>query len=204
MKRRERELSFSRDDLRSVPRFRQEGGRVRGIIVDEEGLDVLYLRKVEAGCFSKVWRNPMMDETKRMDSLSREEKPSVTELIQEIPMLQEQRNWYESEAKKLVPGMRSVPSPPPTPFHVAESIPVDQTPPPPLPPPGPPSLPPLPSLPRRGSVRTAPLPPPGPPKSKPAPPPPPPPLPQKGSVKTAPAPPGRDVNESNLILQYSI
>lgn len=188
IKKDEVESSFRREHVPRIE-FRQHGGRLRGIIVDEEGLDVLYLRKVEPGCFSKVWNNPMMEEMKRMDS--REDKPSVSEHVQEIPMLQEQRNRYESKAKIQLPGMRSAPPPPP---------------------PRPPSLPPLPSLPKRGSTKTsaAPAPPPpplGPPKMKLAPPapPPPPPLPQKGSVKTAPTPtPGRHVNESNQSEYYNI
>ncbi|KAG6401706.1 hypothetical protein SASPL_138570 [Salvia splendens] len=42
--------------------LRQRGAALKGVIVDEEGMDVLYLRKLESGCFSKVWYNPMMEE----------------------------------------------------------------------------------------------------------------------------------------------
>lgn len=163
IKKGELESSFRRE---AVPRieFRQHGGALKGLIVDEEGLDVLYLRKFEgghlSGCFSKVWYNPMVEEVKRMNG--RGEKPSISEPIQEIPLLQEPRNRYESELKKPLPGTELAPPPPPPS-------------PPPPPPPRPPPPPPLPSLPQKGNLKPAPPPPPppGPPKLKPAPPPPP-------------------------------
>ncbi|KAL7098658.1 hypothetical protein ACP275_09G031900 [Erythranthe tilingii] len=173
--------------------FRQNGGgAIRGIIVDEQGLDVVYLRRVESRnisrCFSKVWYNNNMDddyddeEVKRVDNGG--EKNRISEPIQEIPLLLEQRNvLYDDEyqVKKSLPrpesaappplGLRRVPpSPPPTPLHQPPEIsPVNQTPPQPPPPPPPPPRP-IPTLPQKGNIKPAP-PPPGPPKLKPAPPP---------------------------------
>ncbi|XP_042017107.1 formin-like protein 8 [Salvia splendens] len=128
--------------------LRQRGAALKGVIVDEEGMDVLYLRKLESGCFSKVWYNPMMEEeeVKRMNS--RGEKP---EPIQQLPLLQH---------PKIQP-----PSPPPTP---------PRPPPPPPPPPLPPR--PAPPPPPRPPPKSRPAPPPPhrpppPPKSRPPPPP---------------------------------
>lgn len=149
------ESSFRRE---AAPRaeFRPHGAALKGLIVDEDGLDVLYLRKLEdghlSGCFNKVWFNPMMEEVKRMNC--REEKPSVSvsEPLQEVPLLQHPINRYEFEANKPSP-----PSPPPTPL---------QAPPPLPPPPPPPPAPPPPPLPTKPAP-----PPPPPPKLRPAPPP---------------------------------
>lgn len=133
------ESSFRREAPTAAPRveFRARGAALKGVIVDEEGLDVLYLRKHEggsmSGCFSKVWYNPMMEEVKRMNG--REEKPSVCEPIQQIPLLQHPSiNRYEPEMmKKPLP-----PSPPPTPLNCAPPPPPPPPPPQPAPPPPPP------------------------------------------------------------------
>ncbi|XP_057806343.1 formin-like protein 8 [Salvia miltiorrhiza] len=112
--------SFRREFPTAAPRveFRQRGAALKGVIVDEEGKDVLYLRKLESGCFSKVWYNPMVEEEEEVKRMNiKEEKPKP---IQQLPLLQHPRNHP--------------PSPPPTPSHQA-----------PLPPPPPP--PPLPSRP---------------------------------------------------------
>lgn len=151
----DRESSFRRELPSAAPRveFRHRGVAVKGLIVEDEGLDVLYLRKVEGGrlspgCFSKVWYNPMMEDVKRMDC--RSEKPSVFEPIQRLPLLREPRKQQEPETKKAAfAEWRSPPSPPPTPFHQA-----------PPPPPPPPPLPkrPTPPPPPQPAKRTIPSP----------------------------------------------
>lgn len=68
------------------------GGTLKGLIVDENGRDVLYLRKSDGAsftsCFSKVWFNPITEEEeeeKRIDD--RGDKPGISSPIQEIPLL---------------------------------------------------------------------------------------------------------------------
>ncbi|KAK4437138.1 Formin-like protein 4 [Sesamum alatum] len=173
--------SFRREAETAVPRLelKQHGRAIKGVIIDEEGFDVLYVRKIEGGCFSKVWYNPMDEEVKRMDS--RGEKPSMSEPIQEIPLLQEPSDEYVPVAKKPLPFTRNPspksiappvemrgsgpPLPPPT-LHQLENS-MSRTSPPPPPPPPPPPRP----VPQTGSVKAA-LPP-GLPKLEPVPPPPP-------------------------------
>ncbi|KAL1541552.1 formin-like protein 8 [Salvia divinorum] len=138
--------SFRREFPEAAPHvdFRQRA--LKRVIVDEEGMDVLYLRKLESGCFSKVWYNPMMEEeeVKRMNS--RGEKP---EPIQQLPLLQH---------PKIQP-----PSPPPTPPRPPPPPPLPSRPAPPPPPRPPPKSKPAPPPPPQR--------PPPPPKSRPPPPP---------------------------------
>ncbi|GFP97687.1 formin-like protein 8 [Phtheirospermum japonicum] len=139
--------SFRREPETGVPRveFQQHStGAIKGLIVDEEGLDMLYVRKFEggqqfSGCFSKVWYNPLDEEVKRMND-SREEKPNnmSNQPTQEIPLLQEPiRNEYEVEIKKPL-SVKQNPLPPPPPPSVSEKGDLETTPkvkpaPPPLP-----------------------------------------------------------------------
>ncbi|KAH6797430.1 formin 8 [Perilla frutescens var. hirtella] len=80
-----RECSFRREPPTAAPRveFQHRGAALKGVIVDEEGVDVLYLRKLEggslSGCFSKVWYNPMMEER----LINPSPKPPVAPRVQE-------------------------------------------------------------------------------------------------------------------------
>ncbi|XAR50125.1 hypothetical protein NMG60_11004366, partial [Bertholletia excelsa] len=136
--------SFRREAVEREQEFGQ-GRMLKGLIVDENGLDVLYLRKNDHGrlmtCFSKVWINPMAEEEKRIYCGG--VKLDNCDKIQETPLLLEPCNKVElAEARNLVP---SIPS-----SMVTEPPPRMQTQPPPAPPP--PLLP-------MGPVPAAPLPP---------------------------------------------
>ncbi|CAL5374784.1 unnamed protein product [Camellia sinensis] len=163
--------SFRREEMvASHQEYRQQRGTLKGLIVDENGLDVLYLRKVERGqltsCFSRVWINPMEEEEeeeeeKRIDA--RCDKSKNSEGIQEIPLLREPWNTAAlAEVPKPVllprwPLLPQPPQPPPPP----PTGPRKHSPPPPPPPPPPP-------------LKKVPTPPPMPPisaKRNPAPPP---------------------------------
>ncbi|XP_052181053.1 formin-like protein 4 [Diospyros lotus] len=188
------ESSFRLDQTVSTHQeFRQQGGTLKGIIVDEDGLDVLYVRKLEAGqlmnCFSKVWINPMEEEEKRMDA--RGDKPENSETIPEIPLVQER--CYTADLAEVTKPATLTPSamisqtetrwpPPPQPPHPPPSPPPlgpnKQTPPP-LPPPPPPPLP----------IKKIPPPPPPPPISAKRNPGPPPPPPGRGSLTSSLRPP---------------
>ncbi|KAL2453160.1 Formin-like protein 8 [Abeliophyllum distichum] len=144
--------SFRREDA-SAPapapalpciEFRQQGGAVKGVIVEEDGLDVLYLRKVERGDFpnhvSKVWYNNPMNEK--------------SQPIQEIPLLHLHSHDFDSAKDKPVSvatynrptTSESVPHPSPPPLSVVVSVnQITPAPPVALPPPPPPPPPPLPN-----------------------------------------------------------
>ncbi|KAA8540879.1 hypothetical protein F0562_024983 [Nyssa sinensis] len=164
--------------------FGHKGGNLRGLIVDENGLDVLYLRKLEGGqlrsCFSKVWFNPMEEEEeKKIDS--RGDKPITNEKIQEIPLLLEPSDTVDlapAKVAELPPPQPPPPPPPPPPLGSVKQTPQ-------LPPP-----PPLPPLPIKKTLM-APPPPPSPPL------PPPPPakrIPTPATSVRAEVPPGESSN----------
>nr|XP_027122386.1 formin-like protein 8 [Coffea arabica] len=100
--------SFRREMTPSVAvtheEFMQNGGILRGLIVDENGRDVLYLRKAQGGrftsCFSKVWFNPINEEEeKEMDG--RELKPSSNSIgspVPEIPRASSHHHNYHHDA----------------------------------------------------------------------------------------------------------
>ncbi|XP_009797594.1 formin-like protein 4 [Nicotiana tabacum] len=108
--------SFGREVSGSVPHQEfQQSGALKGLIVDENGLDVIYLRKFEGrqlgSCFSKVWVNYIdEEEEKRIDS--RQEKPVSRDHIQEIPLLQNASNvdGYEKEAHTAQQTINSLPA----------------------------------------------------------------------------------------------
>lgn len=87
----------------------QQTGALKGLIVDENGLDVIYLRRFEGSqlgsCFSKIWVNHMDEdedgeEEKRIDS--RREQPVSSDHIQEMPLLQNCSNVGSYENKEAV------------------------------------------------------------------------------------------------------
>ena len=99
--------------------FRELGGTLKGLIVDENGLDVLYLRKLEQrhlmSCFSKVWVNPIsMEEEEEEDEeekriYTRGDKLKNSERIQEIPLLHEPCNM--ADIAKVAKPAPLIPSP---------------------------------------------------------------------------------------------
>lgn len=155
--------------------FRQQGGTMKGLFVDENALDVLYLRKQhEQGnltrSFSKIWVNPLAGEEKSIDW--RADKSMSLETIQESSLLHGSSSTADSTARASKTN----------PLFIPEK----QTPPPPPPPPPPPTPPP---------------PPPSPPPLKKVPPPPPPPLNSaKRNLAPVPPPPGTRGLVSSLKL----
>jgi hypothetical protein len=157
--------SFRREEaVVTHQEFNNFGGNVKGLIVDENGRDVLYLRKLEGGqlkaSFPKVIQNPSYEEEKEkrvdfMVEIPRKSKPL------EVPLFSENSNAFPLEVVKPVlqiptplPPRQPLPQlsqplPPPVilekqtkpPPPPAKKVPV----PPPLPlPPPPPPLPPPP------------------------------------------------------------
>ncbi|KAL6997236.1 hypothetical protein U1Q18_007359, partial [Sarracenia purpurea var. burkii] len=141
--------SFRRE---SVVKFRQQGGTPEGLIVDENGLEVLYLRRVEAGphmrSFSKVWINPMEEKEKEEKGIdTRENKPMDSATIQEIDLAQVENALplvpqpMGTEVTEPQPPCRPPPPPPPQlptpplPLGSRKQTPRPPPPPPPLPPP---------------------------------------------------------------------
>ncbi|KAL3528271.1 hypothetical protein ACH5RR_007593 [Cinchona calisaya] len=187
--------------------FMQNGGTLRGIIVDENGRDVLYLRKAEGGrftsCFSKVWFNPILDEEeKEMDDRGR--KPSS---VQEIPLLPQAATGHQYQYHHAInfpdPGddqaddsiiikpMKLMDHPP----KHASSVPAKFAPPPPplvIPPPPPPPPPP-PLLGRSQPLQSPPQQPPPPPPPPPPPAAPPIPIPSKTKPGSLPLPPKKPI-----------
>ncbi|XP_073145591.1 formin-like protein 8 [Henckelia pumila] len=226
--------SFRREATTAVPciEFRQHGRALKGVIVDEEGLDVLYLRRFEeghfSGCFSKVWCNPLDEELERMES--RGDKANNTcEPIQEVPLLQETRSGYNFTVTSTIrvssnglpvtsdldaPGPVSkyesiTQSPLPPPPARMGPIPPPPTeshaplPPPPPPPPPPPQLaPPAPPLLPKKRYLKPPPVPPGPPKLKPVAPPPP--ANRKGQIgQHKPPVPTKEMGSSHVRVETS-
>ncbi|CAL5362099.1 unnamed protein product [Camellia sinensis] len=138
--------SFRREEtvVVSHQEFREQGGTLKGLIVDENGLDVLYLRKLEQrhlmSCFSKIWVNPISmeeeedEEEKRI--YTRGDKLKNSERIQEIPLLHEPSNMVD--IAKVARPAPLIPSPivtPPQPLCPPQPQPPQPPPPPPPPPP---------------------------------------------------------------------
>ncbi|KAF3614530.1 Formin-like protein 8 [Capsicum annuum] len=186
----------------------QQGGALKGLIVDENGLDVIYWRRFEGrqlgSCFSKVWVNHMDEEEEKKIDSGRGQSVSSSDHIHEIPLLQNCSNVDSYEKKEAITesqqtinshsvDSRSSPRQPSTAlqFQQKEVIPPEETPSqpavvssqsppqPPIPPPPPP--PPLPVK----RITKAPTPP-NAGKIKPSPPPPPPP---KGGGLSSPIKP---------------
>ncbi|CAK9138676.1 unnamed protein product [Ilex paraguariensis] len=199
--------SFRREEeVVTQPPFRQQGSTLRRVVVDENVLDVLYLRKLEdrqlRSCFSKIWFNPMEEEEEEERVDGRGDKPEKWGPIHEIPLLHDQSYTVDFETQaKTIPPLKAPPPtaaelqqpglPPPGTQPALRQPPLvvphtEKTPvrPPPPPPPPPPQL----------ATPIKQIPPPSPPPPPP-PPPPPTPTPIKGltkpPVKRNPAPPPR-------------
>ncbi|CAN1852681.1 Formin-like protein 8 [Linum perenne] len=171
--------------------FVRSGGNVKGLIVDENGLDVVYWKKLEGqskknGYQKKIFQSPIEQSVEDEDeeSTSRNEIPllrgkSSTSQFSIPPQNASSVHGGEislaaaAERPKPIqqqfspPPARSAPAPPPPPPPPARKFPA----PPPPPPPRNPSAPPPPPPPRNPSA-----PPPPPPLRNPSAPPPPPPV----------------------------
>ncbi|KAI3765766.1 hypothetical protein L2E82_15809 [Cichorium intybus] len=161
------------DKIMNTRELRQRGGTLKGVLVEENGLEVLYLRKLEDGQLRTCVWNSIEEDDKRVDS-----RFDFSSIVSE--------------------NFRNPPSPlPPSPKVISKTPP----PPPPPPPllqtksPSPPVPPPLPLLQKPSSSPPVPPPPPPPPPllQKPSPPIPPPPPPSafpRKIVTKVPPPPG--------------
>lgn len=147
-----RSSSFRRETTSVVTQeeFMQNGGTLRGLIVDENGRDVLYLRKADEGgrftsCFSKVWFNPINEEEKEMDDRGLKPGSICCPHIQEIPLLppacHHAINFPDDEIEvdnkpmKLMDNPPKIPSGPSNYAPPPLAVPPKQNPPPPPPPP---------------------------------------------------------------------
>ncbi|KAK6920775.1 LOW QUALITY PROTEIN: Formin, FH2 domain [Dillenia turbinata] len=171
--RRARARGWQRKKIDSSFRREEVDGALKGIVVDKNGLDVLYWRKYDGQIgrgFCKVMFNPNYEEDVEDKRIDREEKPRRGLFCF---MIHHSKSIPEKKSKEVIqipnpqpPAARSPPPPPPAP-------------PPPSPPPSPPPTPPK-------KVPAPPPPPPIPAKKNPAPPPPPP---QKGALASSLKPP---------------
>ncbi|KAI3429977.1 RING-type domain-containing protein [Psidium guajava] len=161
--------SFRHEDVETDKMFGKLGKNVRGLIVDEGGVDVLYLRKLEEGrhmsCFSKTVFNPSyeeQEEEKRVCCPTESLEQSTASTGKNVhPIYENCESSYESsfnQPRKLtlkdpapkphvLPPQPAIPIPGPSPASVP-CMPTQQmtaSPPPPpslLPPPSPPPPPP--------------------------------------------------------------
>lgn len=169
------------DGNRVVPQqdFMRFNGNLKGVIVDEEGLDVLYWRKLEEGNtrnnFDKGLFNSIEDEKEEKKVIAKGHSRKKNEQpIQETPLLRgksstsQNQVWSEEEVVKRIEIPIPPPAPPSPPPPAVSFLAVGKLP---TPPPPPPLLP----------TKISPAPPPPPPKtgafassssSKPPPPPP--------------------------------
>ncbi|XP_010272108.1 PREDICTED: formin-like protein 8 [Nelumbo nucifera] len=176
------QVVVSRDDFRRYD--------LKGVIVDENGLDVLYWRKLEGGqkkrSFRKV-RQQLDDGEEELDA-RKQERRRRTEPIQEIPLLHESSSASSSEIRRETrdPRREEASSP------IYDWIPLHEVdrPPSPTPPPTPPLLAASPARPPVSTPSPRPIPASVPPPSLPPPPPSPHPLSARPPVSsTSPPPP---------------
>ena len=162
--------------------FSRFNGNLKGLIVDENGLDVLYWKQLEGGSrknsFRKEALHNLKDEEKRLSrNGDRRAKP---EPIQEIPLLRGKSSTSCDEVQEEVENLNRFSAPPPLSqsFEISlEAVgkpessiqPSTSPPPPPLPPilaiPQKPSPPPPPPPPIPAKINPTPPPPPPPPKA---------------------------------------
>ncbi|XP_058192915.1 formin-like protein 4 [Rhododendron vialii] len=159
--------SYSRNKLGAPKEFTRFSGKLKGVIVDEDGLDVLYWRNLQGENVKDSFSREVSEKKEEKRAISPEERRQKSQLgIQEVPLPREKSSsshQFRSEGETRNPG---------------SSIQAISRSPPPPPPPPPPPLPVLP-IPKRKSGAPPPPPPPIPSKESPAPPPGPPP-PAKG------------------------
>lgn len=195
--------------------FRRFDGNVKGVIVDENGLDVLYWRKLQEGenrsSFKKQYYKNLRDEQEKEDEkrMVSERERRYSPPVQEVPLLRGKSStsqspiWGENgdQIFKKTPSVSTgMALKVEEKQHSSVQLVKNAT----LPPP-----PPQPSLAvaavPQGKVVAPPPPPPIPSNKGPAPPPPPPPPPSSGSAATSlkppPAPKGEPSNRSSSLGQ---
>ncbi|KAF2325369.1 hypothetical protein GH714_027192 [Hevea brasiliensis] len=169
-------------------KFSQVDGSLKGVIVDENGLDMLYWRNLKRKTRMKVFRKKTQKKTMMMDnkvgpeigSPDRFMAPSINPQSEMVVKAIEKSNLTSqtSNLSHLLPSPSAAPPLPPLPPPPAMAIPAKQapaTPPPPIPakqnaPPPPPPTPPIPAKKNNAT-------------------PPPPPIPAKKNNSTPPPPP---------------
>ncbi|KAK9276224.1 hypothetical protein L1049_005755 [Liquidambar formosana] len=206
--------------------FARADGNLKGLIVDESGLDVLYWRKLQGGNKKNSLRKEALqidsraedeEEEKRViRKASRRKKPEdiqESRLFRGISSTSRSQVWPE-EVKDPYPIVASTPpyvgialkaeEKPELSIQPQPPPPPPPSPPPPTPPPPlPPTLPPPPpqtvlAIPKKQNPAPPPPPPPIPAKKNPAPPPPPPPIPAKKNPAPPPPPPKTGALASSL------
>ncbi|KAF8037199.1 hypothetical protein BT93_B0185 [Corymbia citriodora subsp. variegata] len=160
--------SFRREDVEPDKMFGELGENVKGMIVDEGGVDVLYLRKLEEGqhgsCFPMTVVNPSYkdhEEEERVCCVTESLGQSASTWINVNPIYEDYESSYEStfeQPRKLslkdpapkphaaLPPRPAMPTPGPSPASVPHMSMQQMTASPPPPQPPPPLLPPPPSL----------------------------------------------------------
>ncbi|GMH31147.1 hypothetical protein Nepgr_032990 [Nepenthes gracilis] len=195
------------------PEFARFDGNIRGLIVDENGLDVLYWRKLEDGHQKSNFRREVFDRPKngrrslsrgRSSSSLRQVQPEVNDQIDHfgsitsIGMSFQATENPETRSQPPRAGLLSTsaapPPPPPPPVTPTLAIPKEQrhSSRPPQPPPPPPPLPPVSPILAISKQRRHSSPP------HPATPPPPPPPPQKKNATQPPPQPPRPGGSASL------
>ncbi|KAK9066507.1 hypothetical protein SSX86_013830 [Deinandra increscens subsp. villosa] len=137
-------LKVGREDtIINTRELKQRGGTLKGVLVEENGLEVLYLRKLEDGQLRTCVWNSIEEQDKRVDSRTQESSPSPPPPSRPL------------EVRLMTPS-----PPPPPQFQKPSPPPIP--PPPPMPPslqtPSPPPPPPLPALPRKIAAKVPPPP----------------------------------------------
>ncbi|CAL5355207.1 unnamed protein product [Camellia sinensis] len=133
--------------------FTRFDGNVRGVIIDEDGLDVLYWRNLQGGKRKKSFRKEVFngnskEEEKKMSSKSERQDNKAENLVHEIPLLRVKSSTSQGYSIPpprplasvfAIPNTRSpAPRPPPPPVESVFAIPNTGSPAPPPPPPPPP------------------------------------------------------------------
>ncbi|KAF9623280.1 hypothetical protein IFM89_000769 [Coptis chinensis] len=172
--------------------FRSFDGTLKGLIVDEKGLDILYWRKLEDGQFKTSFRKEVLSrpigEYERKSSKKERSMKSIP--IQEVPLLRGKSSNSSAQIRHEVEELNQISGLPWTSRTVHEVAALKSTPPV-LPPQAPVSAPPPPPPPPPPAPPQPPRPLPPPPilfKKNPVPPPPPP-IPSKKSPAPPPQPP---------------
>ncbi|KAL7181780.1 hypothetical protein ACSBR1_040642 [Camellia fascicularis] len=131
--------------------FTRFDGNVRGVIIDEDGLDVLYWRNLQGGKRKKSFRKEVFngnskEEEKKMSSRSERQDNKAENLVHEIPLLRGKPSTSQGSSIPpprplapvfAIPNTRSPPPPPPPPVESVFAIPNTRSPAPPPPPPPP-------------------------------------------------------------------
>ncbi|KAL4584987.1 hypothetical protein LXL04_009600 [Taraxacum kok-saghyz] len=130
------------DTIMNTREIRQRGGTLKGVLVEENGLEVLHLRKLEGGQLRTCVWNSIEEDEKRVDSGVYDYRHKTVNQIHE-------------QSEKIIPETLQFPHPPPSPVTM-------------LPVPPPPIPPPLPLLQKPSPPAPPPPPPPGPPPPPPS------------------------------------